>query len=350
MKATGISSRTAGAVSTAAGRPGLSGGLVVMAMSGLCLASGALAQAGSPAAAYPTRPVTMIAPYAPGAATDTEGRLFASKLSEFLGQQFLVDFKPGGGTTIGQILAARAAPDGYTLLLMSAAYPLVPQTYTNLSVDLMKSLAPISLMSKRSALLLIHPSVPAKNMAEFVAYARANPEKLNFATAGPGGLQHLTGLWLASAINAKFTYIHYKGTGSLMPDMLAGRSHVTPTTFSTGLNLVKSGKLRPMGVASLERNGQMPDMPTVAEQGYPGWEYTTWLGVLAPEKTSPAIISKLSAELARVTKAPDIQQRLGADTRLIGSTPEEFRKHIALEYDRWKKLIQDNNLKFDLQD
>jgi len=291
----------------------------------------------------------MIAPYAPGAATDTEGRLFAGKLSEFLGQQFLVDFKPGGGTTIGQIMAARAAPDGYTLLLMSAAYPLVPQTYTDLPVDLIKSLAPISLMSKRSALLLVHPSVPAKNMAEFVAYAKANPDALNFATAGPGGLQHLTGLWLSSVTGTKMTYIHYKGTGSLMPDMIAGRSHITPTTFSTGMPLVKSGKLRPLGVASLVRNAQVPDMPTIAEQGYPGWEYTTWLGILAPVQTPAAIINKLSSELNRVTRAPDIVQRLSAETQLIGSTPDEFRKHIALEHERWRKLIQENNLKFELQ-
>lgn len=310
--------------------------------------SAAFAQ-GSGSATYPSKPVTMIAPYAPGAATDTEGRLFASKLSEFLGQQFLVDFKPGGGTTIGQIMAARAAPDGYTLLLMSAAYPLVPQTYTDLPVDLIKSLAPISLMSKRSALLLVHPAVPAKNMAEFVAYAKANPDTLNFATAGPGGLQHLTGLWLSSVTGTKMTYIHYKGTGSLMSDMIAGRAHVTPTTFSTGLPLVKSGKLRPLGVASLMRNAQVPDMPTVAEQGYPGWEYTTWLGVLAPVQTPAAIINKLSSELNRVTKSPDIVQRLSAETQLIGSTPDEFRKHIALEYERWRKLIQDNKLKFELQ-
>ncbi len=313
------------------------------------MVSTAFAQGSGAAANYPSRPVTMIAPYAPGAATDTEGRLFAGKLSEFLVQQFLVDFKPGGGTTIGQIMAARAAPDGYTLLLMSAAYPLVPQTYTDLPVDLIKSLAPISLMSKRSALLLVHPSVPAKNMAEFVAYAKANPDALNFATAGPGGLQHLTGLWLSSVTGTKMTYIHYKGTGSLMPDMIAGRSHITPTTFSTGMPLVKSGKLRPLGVASLVRNAQVPDMPTIAEQGYPGWEYTTWLGILAPVQTPAAIINKLSSELNRVTRAPDIVQRLSAETQLIGSTPDEFRKHIALEHERWRKLIQENNLKFELQ-
>ena len=313
------------------------------------VASTALAQGLGGAANYPSRPVTMIAPYAPGAATDTEGRLFAGKLSEFLGQQFLVDFKPGGGTTIGQIMAARAAPDGYTLLLMSAAYPLVPQTYTDLPVDLIKSLAPISLMSKRSALLLVHPAVPAKNMAEFVVYAKANPDTLNFATAGPGGLQHLTGLWLSNVTGTKMTYIHYKGTGSLMPDMIAGRAHVTPTTFSTGLPLVKSGKLRPLGVASLMRNAQVPDLPTIAEQGYPGWEYTTWLGVLAPVQTPAAIINKLSGELNRAIKSPDIVQRLSAETQLIGSTPDEFRKHIALEYERWRKLIQDNKLKFELQ-
>ena len=302
------------------------------------------------ASGYPNRIVTMIAPYAPGAATDTEGRLFANQLSKQLGQQYVVDFKPGAGTSIGQGIVARAAPDGYTLLLMSATFPLFPLVFKDLPFDPMKDLAPISLMSKRSALLLVHPSLPANNMKEFVAYAKANPDKVNFATAGPGGLQHLTGLWLASLANIKMTYIHYKGTGSLMPDMLAGRSHMTPTTFSTGMPLVKSGKLKALGVASLERNKSVPDWPTVEEQGFKDFEYTTWLGVLAPAKTPPAIINKLSSELNKVTKAPEVVKTLGDSTTLIGSTPEAFRKHIMSEHERWKKLVAENNITFELND
>jgi len=300
------------------------------------------------AAGYPNRAVTMVAPYAPGAATDTEGRIFGNQLSRQLGQQFVIDFKPGAGTSIGQNMVAKAAPDGYTILLMSATFPLFPLVFKDPPFDSMKDLAPISLMSKRSALLLVHPSVPAKNMAEFVAYAKANPDKVNFATAGPGGLQHLTGLWLASLANIKMTYIHYKGTGSLMPDMLAGRAQITPTTFSTGMPLVKSGKLRALGVASLERNKSVPDWPTVDEQGYKDFEYTTWLGVLAPGKTPPAIINKLSGELNKVAKAPDVVKALGDSTTLIGSSPEAFRKHIMAEHERWKKLIAENNLQFDV--
>lgn len=325
-------------------------GLTTLAAGSAAMPSFAQSTAANAAASYPSRVVTMIAPYAPGAATDTEGRLFANQLSKQLGQQFVLDFKPGAGTTIGQGLAARAAPDGHTLLLMSATFPLVPLVYPDLPFDPMKDLAPISLMSKRSALLLVHPSVPANNMKEFVAYAKANPDAINFATAGPGGLQHLTGLWLASLANIKMTYVHYKGTGSLMPDMLAGRGHITPTTFSTGLPLVKAGKLKALGVASLQRNPGVPEWPTVEEQGFKDFEYTTWLGVLAPAKTAPAIINKLSAELNKVTKAPEVIKALGDSTTLIGSTPDAFRKHIMTENARWKKLITENNIKFELGD
>ena len=345
MKAAGKFQRTSGVMATSARSLGTLGTMGAM---GLCMASGALAQAGNPAAGYPARPVTMIAPYAPGAATDTEGRLFANQLSRQLNQQFVVDFKPGAGTTIGQGLVARAAPDGYTLLLMSATFPLVPLVFPDLPFDPVRDLAPISLMSKRSALLLVHPTVPAKNMAEFVAHARANPEKVNFATAGPGGLQHLTGLWLASLAGIKMTYIHYKGTGSLMPDMLAGRSHITPTTFSTGMPLVKSGKLRALGVASLQRNPSVPDWPTVEEQGYKDFEYTTWLGVLAPARTPAPVIDKLAVELNKVARAPEVIKTLGETTTLIGSTPDAFQKHIQVENARWKKLITENNIKFEL--
>jgi tripartite-type tricarboxylate transporter receptor subunit TctC len=299
------------------------------------------------AAPYPSRTVMMVVPFAPGGGTDIEGRTFANKLSENLGRQFVLDYKPGAAMTIGMSYAAKAAPDGYTVLFVSANYSLVPIAVKDLPYDPTKVFAPVSLLSKRSALMVVHPSLPAKNVKEYIALARARPGEINFATGGPGGIQHLTGAWLNSLTKTKTTFIHYKSSALMVPDMLAGRSHITPMSFPLGLPLVKSGKLRALGVASLERNPLMPDLPTFAEQGVPGFEYSTWLGLVAPAQTPAAIISKLNDELVKVARSPDVAQKLGDETRLIGSTPEQFRQHIATETERWRKLVKEAGIKFD---
>ncbi len=297
--------------------------------------------------AYPSRPVTMIVPFVPGAATDIEGRIYASRLSENLGQQFVLDFKPGGTMTIGMNAAVKAAPDGYTLLYVSASYSLLPLMARNLPYDPMKNFEQVSLLSKRSALIVISPSLPVKNVAELIAYVKARPGEINFATAGAGSIQHLTGLWLASATDTRMTYVHYKAAGASFPDVMAGRAHLTPMTFQTGLTYVKSGKLRAVGVASMERNALLPDLPTFAEQGVPEFEYSTWLGLLAPEKTPLPIINRIQAELVKVIKHPDVAQKLGAETRLMATTPDEFRRHVTRETERWRKLVQENGIRFE---
>lgn len=296
---------------------------------------------------YPSRVVTMIVPFAPGAGTDIEGRIYSNKLREALGQPFVLDYKPGASMTVGMNHAVRQKPDGYTLLFVSASYSLVPLVFKNLAYDPIKNFEPISLLSKRSAIIAVAPTLPVANVKELVAYAKANPGTLNFATAGNGSIQHLTGLWLQSATGTRFTFIHYKAAGAGFPDLMAGRAHATPMTFQSSLPLVKSGKLKAIGVASLQRNALLPDLPTFHEQGVTDFEYSSWLGLLAPEKTPSAIINKLQSELAKMVKLPDVIERLGGETTMMATPPAEFRRHVAAESARWVRLIKEFDISFD---
>ena len=297
---------------------------------------------------YPSRPVTIIAPLAPGAATEAEGRVYANRLSEVLGQQFLMDFKPGGATTVGLAYTARQKPDGYTLAYVNATYSLLPLLFKDLTFDPLKSFEQISLLSKRGAFIVVANTLPVRNIQEYTAYAKANPGKINFGTSGNGSTLHLMGLWLASATNTQLNFIPYKASGAAYPDLMAGRVHMMPVSVSSGYSsMVKPGKIRVIGVANLQRSALMPDMPTVSEQGIPDYEYPSWLGILAPAKTPPAVLTKLHGEIVKMMKVPEIQQKLGEDTQLVGSTPEQFHRLVTTETERWRKLVQDNNIKFD---
>ena len=297
---------------------------------------------------YPSRTVTIVVPIAPGAATDTEGRVYANKLGEIFGQQFVMDFKPGGSTTLGLTYATRQKPDGYTLVYVTSTYSLLPLMFKDLPYDPVRSFEPVSLLSKRGAMLVVSNNLPVKNLQEYIAYAKAHPGEINFATSGNGGIHHLMGLWLTSATNTKVTFVHYKAAGAAFPDVMAGRVQMMPMTFSGGYpSLVKPGKARAIGIANIQRSALLPDMLTVAEQGVPDYEYPSWLGMLAPGKTPVAIINKLQTELAKIMKLPEIQQKLGEDTTLIGSTPEQFRRLVLTETERWQKLVKDNNIKLD---
>lgn len=312
--------------------------LAVLALSGAALAQGS----------YPVRPVTIIVPVAPGAATENEGRVWSTRLSEQMKQQFIMDFKPGASGTLALAHVARQKPDGYTLSYVTSTYSILPLLFKNLPFDLMKSFDQISLLSKRGGLLVVSNSFPAKNLKEYVAYAKANPGKVNFATSGNGTILHLMGLWLSSATDTKVTYVHYKAAGAGYPDLMAGRVDIMPVTFSGGYpSMVKPGKVRALGTATLQRSAQLPNLPTIAEQGVPDYEYPSWLGLLSPAGTPPAVIRKLSAEIAKAAKAPEVKKRLGDDTILMGSSPAQFRDIVNTETARWRKLVYENNIRFD---
>ena len=277
-------------------------------------------------------------------------RLYSPKLTEALGQPILVDYKAGAGGAIGTVYVAKSAPDGYTLVSVSTSFGVLPafSPLDKVPYDPVKDFAPVSLMIRNSSMLLVSPSAPFNTFPEYLAYARANPGKINFGTTGSGGIYHIVGAWLHSLSKTEVTFVHYKGSGPMYTDMIAGRVQAAPAITFIGMPLVKSGKLKAIANLGTDRAGAMPDLKTVAEQGVPGFEYPSWSGYLAPAKTPPAIVNRLSAEFAKVAKSPDLVKKFESEyTVLVGSTPEEFAKTISTEYVRWRKVVEENNIKLE---
>ena len=297
---------------------------------------------------YPNKPVVMVLPIAPGSSTDRDGRVIMNKVSENVGQQIVFDYKPGA-SPIGMGYVARSTPDGYTFLLMSAAISLVPLVEDELPFDGIKAFAPVSLLAKKWGTFTATMTLPANNVAEFVAYVKANPGVVNYATSGAGKGQHLTGLWIQSMTGVEMTYVHYKGGGPAQADLIAGRVHVASMALSTAAALQKAGKLKILGMANLTRNPAYPDIPTLHEQGWKDFEYISWMGVSAPAKTPTAIVNRMSTELSKAVKSPDVVKRLGAENLLVGSTPDEFRRVISNETETWRKIVKANNIKVELE-
>ena len=313
---------------------------------GLALMAAGPAQAQDAASGYPARTVTFISPFVPGGTTDRGARLYAQKLQDSLGKPFVLDFKPGAGSTVGTNYVAKAAPDGHTLLINSASYTIAAATYKDLPYDPVKDLAPVSLTLKRPAILMVHPSVPVTNFAEYIAYAKANPGKLNFGTSGAGGSYHIVGAWLHGVTSTQVTFVHYKGASQLFTDQVAGRVHVSPASIFNALPFVKSGKMRAIFTISSERSRLMPDLKTVAEQGIPDFDYSAWEGIFTASAVPQAIVNKLASEFGKIAKMPDVIDRFKDDgTIMVGSTAPEFRRHVVTEITRWKKIVQDNDIK-----
>ena len=297
---------------------------------------------------YPARPVQVVIPFPTGGVTDIEARMFMAKLAESMGKPFVLDFKPGAGSTLGTALVAKAPADGYTLLVITTGYTVAPAFYKNLSYDPVKDLAAVSLLTSRPSLMVVNAALPVKTIKEYIAYARANPGRINFGTPGSGSAPHLGGEWLHSLTGTKATYVHYKGTAQMVLDVVGGRLDATISVPTTLISQVRSGKLRAIAGASIERSSLFPDLPTIAEQAVPGFDYASWLGVVAPAATPAAIVTRLNAELARVARAPDIVQKLAVDgTNAVGGPVEPFRKLIASEVERWRKLVQETGIKLE---
>lgn len=317
-------------------------GIVLGLVAGAALAQGV-------ADAYPSKPVVMVIPFPPGGPTDLDARLYTQKLTENMRQQFLLDYRPGAGSTLGTAYVAKVAPDGYTLLVVTTGFNVAPAMYRSLPYDSVADFAPVALLTKRSSLLVVHPSLPVKSVAEYVAYARANPGKLNFGTPGSGGAPHLAGEWLHNLTNTKATFVHYKGTAQMVLDLVAGRLDAAISVPAGVLAHARSGKLRLLASSGAERSKLLADVPTIAEGGVAGYDYTGGLGVLAPRGTPAPIVNKLSAEFARVSKSPDVFQKLAEDGNVltVSSTPEQFRQHILTEVTRWRKVVADSGIKLE---
>ena len=295
---------------------------------------------------YPTRPVRILVGLAPGGGTDLQARLFAQKLTENIGRAFVVENRTGAGGTIAYALAAKSPPDGYTLLAVASGFSISPAIYSKLPYDAQKDLAPISLVVQAPLLLLSHPSLPVKSAKELISMARSKPGVLDFGSAGHGTSTGMALELFRTMAKVKVTHVPYKGTGQALIETISGQVHAMFGNPLSSYQHVKTGRLRALGVTTAQRSKIFPELPTIAESGVPGYEDSTWFGVLAPAGTPVAIINKVNAELVKTLKSRDVLNRLAPDGgEPVGSTPEEFRQHLAREIARWRKVVQDAGIK-----
>jgi tripartite-type tricarboxylate transporter receptor subunit TctC len=301
--------------------------------------------AATPAAlgqAYPTKPVRMIAASSPGSAVDIVARIVAQKLGEQLGQQVIVDNRAGAGGNLGAELAAKAAPDGYTLFMGTPAHAINTGLYRKLNYDLIRDFAPVTQVTSGQYVVVVHPSLPAKSIRELIALARAKPGQLNYASAGSGNATHLAGELFASATRIKLVHVPYKGSGPAVTDLVGGQVQLMFANLVAALPQVKTGRIRALAVTGQTRAAAAPELPTVIEAGVPGYVVTSWFGVLVPAATPRELIMKLNAELARTMSAPDVRDRLAADgAEPTTGTPEQFGAFLRAEITRWTKVVKD---------
>lgn len=314
----------------------------------ICCAFAALPHAAY-AQAYPAGPIRLLIPYPPGGASDFVGRTIAAKLSEQLRQQIVIDNRGGGGGSIAMEIAAKATPDGHTLgFAMTAQFAINPALYSKLPYDPVRDFAPVSLMTRSPYVLVVHPSVAAKSLAELVSLAKSKPGVLNHWSTGNGSAPHLSMEMLKAATGMDIVHVPYKGAGPAWPDFLAGRVHMTFATFASTGPHIRAGRLRPLGVSSPKRMAVFPELPTVAEQGVPGYESGTWHGLVAPRGTPPAVIGKLHAEVVEVLKSPAIAEKFApAAVEVIGSSPQEFADYIRSEIAKWAGVVKRSGAKID---
>jgi len=292
--------------------------------------------------AYPVKPIRLVVPFAPGGSTDTIARLIGQKLDEALGQQVIIDNRPGAGGNLGVDYVAKSAPDGYTLIFGHVGtFGFGPSLYAKLPYDPIRDFAPVALFAMVPNMLVVHPSLPASNVKELVALARARPGQLNYGSSGNGSASHLATEYFKLLSKTDITAIPYKGTGPLVTDLIAGQTSLTITGVPPLYPHVQSGRLRALAVGSVKRLPLLPSLPTIAEAGVPGYESSTWFGPLAPAKTPREIIVRLNVELMKMLQRPDVRARFAAEgIEALGSTPEEFGTYIKSEIERWSRVIK----------
>jgi tripartite-type tricarboxylate transporter receptor subunit TctC len=299
-------------------------------------ATAALAQA------YPNKPIKLIVPFAPGGFTDVVARILGQKLSVSLGQPFVIENKAGAGSTIGTDFVAKAAPDGYTLVMVSTTHVISPAIYPKLPYDPIKSFTPVGKLVDSAYVLLVNPKVPANNVAEFIALAKASPDKIHYASSGNGSSQHLMGGMFAAMAGVKMKHVPYKGSGGAANDLVAGVVESSFAGVPNAMAQVPAGRLKALAVTTSKRIPQLPDVPTMQEAGVPGYNASVWLGLLAPAGTPKEVVMKLNAEIAKVLSAADTKKELyAAGVEADISSPEALNALMVQELDRWGKVIKD---------
>ena len=297
---------------------------------------------------YPTRPVRLIVATVPGGGTDAIARILGAKLTELLGQQFVIDNRGGAGGIIGTELVARAPADGYTLLMGFIASLAMNPALTRTPYDTLKDFAPVSLVAEAQYVLTIHPSIPPRTVKDLVAYAKANPGRINYASAGSGTPVHLAAELFKSMAGVSMVHVPYKGGGPAAAAVLRGESQLIFGSVTATMPQIKAGKLIALGVTGPKRLPSAPQYPTIAELGYPGFEVTSWYGVLAPSRTPPGIIARLLAAVVNAVRAPEVREQMARQgLEPIGSTPAEFAAHLKREVARWARVVKEAGIKAD---
>lgn len=296
---------------------------------------------------YPSRPVRWIVPFPPGGGTDILARLIGQWLSEWLGQQFVIDNRPGGGSNIGTEAAVHAPPDGYTLLLAASVHTINPSLYEHLGFNFIRDIAPVAGIMRVPNVMVLNPAVPAKSVPEFIAYARANPGKINVASAGIGTAQHLAAELFKLMAGIDMVHVPYRGTAPVLTDLLGGRIQVLFMSPASSIEYIRAGTLRGLAVTSAARSQALPDLPTVGDF-LPGFEASLMYGLGVPRNTPPEIIEKLNKEINAGLADPHVKARLAdLDGTVIGGSPADFSKLIAQETEKWHKVIRQANIKLE---
>ena len=314
--------------------------LIVTICASAAIPHAALAQA------YPAKPIRVIVPFAPGGATDLTGRTVAGRMSEALKQTVIVDNRTGAGGVIGADLVAKAAADGYTVLLATPAEIAILPHMQKMPYDALRDLAPVTLATSSPLILVVHPSLPVRNVKELIAFARARPGQLSYGSAGTGGVHHLAGEQLKTTYKLDILHVPYKGVGAVIPELLGGHIPLTFSSMPPAVPHVRTGKLRALGVASMERSPAAPEVPTLTEGGAADFVATNWFAYFVPAGTPAAVIGALNGEINRTLKLADVREKLipqGLETR--GTTPEELGRFVRQESEKFARLIRAANIK-----
>lgn len=316
---------------------------VAAAIAALAVPGGLQAQSN-----YPNKPIKLVVAFPPGGPTDLVSRVIAQKLSEQFGQQVLVENRPGANGNIGAEAVAKAAPDGYTVFYNTSAITLSPSLYSKLSFDPLRDYAPVALTAVVPLVIAAHPSVPATNLKEFIAYLKANPGKVPYGSAGNGNVTHLGAFLFLQANGLEAIHVPYKGSAPSLTDLVGGQTQFTAETVNAALPYIRDKRLKAFAVTSLKRSNVLPDVPTLNESGMKGFEVGAWQGIVMPAKTPPAIVQRWNAEVMKALADPDVKAKLAAQgAEPLGSTPEQYGAYLKSEVERWSKVVKATGAKLD---
>ncbi len=314
----------------------------------LCLAAAAVIAPATAFADYPEKPLRLVVPFPPGGSTEPLARVLSQKLGEAFGHQVIVDNRPGAGSTIGAEIVAKSPPDGYTLFLGSISNAISAALYPKLNFDIVRDFAPVTLLATTPGVLVVHPALPVKNVKELLALAKARPEQLAYSSAGNGTPPHLSAELLSSLTGIKMIHVPYKGGGPSIIALLSGEAQLSFASLPSAIGHIRNGKLRALGVTTTQRAASVPELPTIAESGVPGYAAETWLGLAVTARTPKDIVGKLHAATVKAMTLPDVKERLDALGYIVRvGSPEEYSSFVQNEVDKWRKVVKAANVRVD---